>query len=449
VAKGDGKYKWATGGKVHSISRKEHEQRVKSQRMLGGQSLTAPPSAAQAIREATSAADLQFGPQVQAATQMQANVAPWFADHIARVAGYAQAARELNAPILAQAQAYQQGAAAQTPPGLGPGSAAGQQATQAAQGRQSLAQLGLDALNTNAQATQDYFGGQQAMAARQQPQVQLAADQTRANAESQRGAAVQGFLTTARQNAQNYAIARGGLKLNTDKAAADATNDAANVNNKAAAITQAAKDKKAARAVTKRGQDISQKNAQDRQAAQGAEINKYGYSNAQWSRFSPSHRQRVMEAYNEKSGKGKGTDDKEATKHAAAVHAATGKVENTITDIIGAWNSYVGKKTSPNPDKPVNPETNPERPLTDADIYALVTAKNKAWTPQLIHIARLRKDGKKLDQASIDYLHNSDPNFRIPREWLPGDQRRGVTHPLDKTGSKNNPPSRTGAGDFK
>jgi hypothetical protein len=37
----------------------------------------------------------------------------------------------------------------------------------------------------------------------------------------------------------------------------------------------------------------------------------------------------------------------------------------------------------------------------------------------MIHIALLRRVGKPLDQASIDYLHNLDPNIRIPKGWLP------------------------------
>jgi hypothetical protein len=47
-----------------------------------------------------------------------------------------------------------------------------------------------------------------------------AAAERTAGAKSQRDSAVTTFLTGARQNAQNYAIARGTLGLNTDKAAA-------------------------------------------------------------------------------------------------------------------------------------------------------------------------------------------------------------------------------------
>jgi hypothetical protein len=172
----------------------------------------------QAYREANAAANAQFGPQLQAAKQLQTNTEPWFRDYMARVAGYAQAAQAQAAPVLQQAQSYQQGAAAQTAPGLDPNSAAGQQAAQAASGRQALAQLGLDALNSQNTGTQDLFKGQQSIAARELPEAMTAAAQRTAGAQSQRNAAVTGFLTTARQNAQNYQIARGTLGLNTSKA---------------------------------------------------------------------------------------------------------------------------------------------------------------------------------------------------------------------------------------
>src|SRR4051812_11119968 len=97
---GDGKYQWNGGARVHSISQKVHDQRVEAQRTLGTQNLTDPPSAAQAITEAKSAADLKYGPQVQAAQQLQANVSPWFSDYMSRVAGYARAAQQMTNPVL-------------------------------------------------------------------------------------------------------------------------------------------------------------------------------------------------------------------------------------------------------------------------------------------------------------------------------------------------------------
>lgn len=214
---GAGKYQWATGGKVHNISQAQHNQNVNVQRTLGTNDLTAPPTGAQAIKEANASADMQYAPQIQAAQQLQTNLPGWYADYLARVAGYAKAANTMAAPVIAQAQAYQQNAGSQVPAGIDPNSVAGQQAAQAAQGRQALGQLGLDSLNTANQATQDYFGGQQQIASKELPQAQTAAGQQLASAQSQRGAAVSNYLTTARTQAENYAIARGTLGLNATK----------------------------------------------------------------------------------------------------------------------------------------------------------------------------------------------------------------------------------------
>jgi hypothetical protein len=115
-----GRYNWGDGrGKVHSIPLGQHKTDVKALHALGGNTnLTAPPTGVQAYREAQAAANAQFGPQVAAAKQLATNVAPWFNDFQARVAGYAKAANAQAQPVLGQATAYQQGAAAQLPPGL-------------------------------------------------------------------------------------------------------------------------------------------------------------------------------------------------------------------------------------------------------------------------------------------------------------------------------------------
>jgi hypothetical protein len=278
------KYAWGDGhGRVHSIPLKQHKTDVRAMHALGGSTdLTAPPSGVQAYREAQAAATAQFGPQVAAAKQQQTNIAPWFQDYMARVAGYAQAANQQAQPVLNQAQTYQQGAAAQTAPGLDPNSEAGQQSTQAAQGRQALAQLGLDALNTQNTATQNYLGGLGTVAAKELPRARTAAANALANAKSQRGAAVQNYLTTARQNAQNYQIAEGTLGLNTTKAAVDASlqrqtigertrHDQAGERNSAAA-TQAANQQ-----------------AQETGYGKGRPgLNKYGFTYDQWTAMSPA-----------------------------------------------------------------------------------------------------------------------------------------------------------------
>lgn len=419
-----GKYDWGRGGKVHSISKATHQQNVAAKQALGGSlDLTAPPTGVQAVTEANSAADLQYGPQVNAAKQLQANVNPWYTDYMARVAGYAQAARTQMAPVLAQATAYQEGAATQAPPGLDPTSAAGQQAAQAAAGRGALAQLGNDALNTNAQATQDYFGGQQAMAAKQLPDAQAQATTRLADAQSQRGAKVQEFLTGARQNAQNYQIARGTLNLNDAKAQADAADAAA-------VVTEKNRHNVASETNTANKTAAQQTAAANKQAAAGATPNKYGIPADQWNHWSTRHRQRTIDAFNAKGAQG--ANDKAAAKHASDVHAATGKVENTVTDIINTWDTFaktgqVDDTTKPLPDAagkaPNTPGWKPtykQRPPHPSEIKSQLAADHPTWSPQMIHIALLRSANppKPLDQASIDYLHNLGTDVRIPKGWL-------------------------------
>jgi hypothetical protein len=435
---GDGKYQWNGGARVHSISQKVHDQRVEAQRTLGTQNLTDPPSAAQAITEAKSAADLKYGPQVQAAQQLQANVSPWFSDYMSRVAGYARAAQQLNAPVLQQAQGYQQGAAAQLPPGLDPNSEAGQQAAQAAQGRQAIGQLGLDALNTNAQATQDYFGGQQGIAARELPQALAAAGQQVANAKSQRGEAVQGFLTDARQNAQNYAIARSTLAGNQANQANQNLIDAGYdpvTGKKQPAKPPSAGDKK-----TKAELDYFKEHGYwpptGPPTAPSTAPNKYGIAADQWAHWSTSHRQRVIDKFNQKNGSS-GTDDKAAAKHQGDVQAATGKVRNQITDITGYQQELIGQMGE-DPSKPKVKDASgkmvpQQRKITQADVDRAKIQKYGV----LAKIAIAVRDGKKLDQSEVEYLHNMDPNFRIPREWLPYD-------PSIQAGSRHDPKPTSG-----
>jgi hypothetical protein len=77
--------------------------------------------------------------------------------------------------VLGQAHGLPAGRRRAAAPGLDPNSDAGKQAAQAASGRQALSQLGLDALNTQNTAAQNYFGGQQTIAAKEQPAAQTAA----------------------------------------------------------------------------------------------------------------------------------------------------------------------------------------------------------------------------------------------------------------------------------
>lgn len=434
-----GRYQW-NGLGHHTISYGQHMANVATRNALGDTTdLTQPVTPQQAVREATAAADLQYGPQIQAAQQLQTNLPTWYSDYLARVAGYAKAAQGFAQPVINQASTAKTNENAAIPAGLDPNSPAGQAAAQAAAGRASLDQLGLDALNANNTATQDYFGAQQSTAQRELPQAQTAAAQALANAKTQRGAAVTAALNSERQNAQNYAIARGTLGLNAVKEsdAVTAASDAAKAKSKADDNTVITSGPFAGM-THKQVRDLDPTaSAQIRDAAKAPEKIMTsgpfaGMTQSQLGRHSQSFIQHKIDVYNE--GKGKGSTEKDAQKHVNDVHTATGKVQNTITDIIGKWDGYVGKTTD-DTTKPKDPKTGqyPPRKLTSDDIRALLQSQNKNWTPQLIHIALLRRVGKPLDQASIDYLHQMDPNIRIPRDWLkpqPKSSDPGYTPPL-------------------
>jgi hypothetical protein len=434
-----GKYAWGDGrGKVHSIPLATHKQNQQALRALGGSTdLTAPPSGTQAYREATAAANSQFGPQLQAARQLQTNVEPWFHDYMARVAGYAQAAQSQANPVLSQATAYQQGAAAQAPPGLDPNSEAGQQAAQAASGRQALAQLGLDALNTQNTATQDLFKGQGAVAARELPGAMTAAAQRTAGAKSQRDSAVTTFLTGARQNAQNYAIARGTLGLNTDKAAADAANTAAST-------AERTRHDKASETNTAAGT----KN----QATQGygpgrSGQNKYGFTYDEWTALSKQQQN------DWRSGKPKATKPTDqATQFGKDFYAQYGVKPATTHQIAGARSdlqrveSYVRELSNSGNDRntvgqlllqggKVQVGTDHGKP-----VYKTYPAQDGLWLSTALDIAyngfvskamqdRLHKAGFLVSQFGLPTKAPSLPKPAKPKP-LTGNPLTGAPNPL-------------------
>lgn len=360
--------------------------------------LTQVPTLREATVDAQRLADLQFGPQQQSLATQAASLDPWFQQYTQRVQGAQGAAQAQTQPVIAQAQGYQAQTGAQLPPGLDPSSPAYAQAQQAAQGRAAIAQLGVNALQTNAQATQDYFGGLATTAQRELPQAKMAVGAQQRDLESRRGDAVRTFLSDARTNAQNFGIANATLGLNTTKAAAD-TDIARGVD---PVTGKALPDPKAGE-----------------QAAKDADINKYGISNSEWRSMTNDQRQKIIRNFNKGTGSSGEKARKEAEKKAAAIKTSTGKVQVDVGNVIAKWDSYRGQQTD-DTSKPKLPDGSyPARNLTPSDIKRILGEK---YDPQLIHVSLLVRAGKALDQAAIDYLHSKDPNIRIPREWIRGKQ---------------------------
>jgi hypothetical protein len=131
------------------------------------------------------------------------------------------------------------------------------------------------------------------VAAKELPQAQTAAANALANAKSQRGAAVQNYLTTARQNAQNYQIAQGTLGLNTTKAAVDASIQQASVGERTRHDKAGERNSAAATKFAK------QRAQQTGYGAGRPGLNKYGFTYDQWTAMTPAAQTKA------RAGKGK------------------------------------------------------------------------------------------------------------------------------------------------
>jgi hypothetical protein len=378
-------YSWDGGPKTHTVPQAEHQQNVQAKGY--GIDLNAPATSPLTNRGvyglAQQAADLQYGPQIKAAQQMgQLNAPAWYQNYIDRATRAQAAATQYAAPVLQQAQQWAN-QPAQAAPGLDANSPYAAQSQQAAQSGSGLAKLGADVLGAVQNSTTGYLAGQQSAAARDLPQAQAFYGQQAAQLQGERGKAVAANYATGRQAEQNAEIAYGTLGLNTQKAADDA-----------AADVQTAKDKKAARVV-------SRKNTRDRITAQD---------------------QRSQEAADKAAAKEQAAKDKEAAKKKAAIDKATGKTRTKITDIIEYQQHLVGQMGE-DTSKPKDPVTlqYPRRKITQEDVDRAKRGKYGF----LGRIAIAIREGRPLDQRAVDYLHELDPNLRIPREWLQGKRSGG------------------------
>lgn len=398
-------YRWDGGAKVHTISQQQHDantQGMKNYGALPNSPLAGPPlTMGQGYGMATAAADRVYQPQIQAAQQTQANIAPWYQNYKTDSIASQDRARAYAAPMLATAQQGVTNAAA-TAPGLDPSSAQYATDQQAAQGRAALAQLGASSLGAVSTATDAYFGGQQNIAARDLPQTQAYAAGQVGSLQSQRGQAVTDELGKIRTGEQNYGIARSTLNLNTDKASADVD------------ISRGVDP------VTGKPLPADPVSASDKKTQADLDyFNKHGY----YPTTGPPKSTGPTAAE-------KKAAEKEKAKKATAIKKSTGGVKTKVTDLIAKWDGYKGQQTD-DTSKPMDPVTKqyPSRPVTPSDIKKILGAESKDNTPGLIHVMLLVRAGKPLDQQAIDYLHAKDPNIRVPREWLKGKKKAPLSRP--------------------
>lgn len=130
---------------------------------------------------------------------------------------------------------------------------------------------------------------------------------------------------------------------------------------------------------------------------------------------------------------GKAADKEKA--RIGGIRKATGSLKQDVTNLIGAWDSYAGQ-TNPQAnydpktmkDQPyLNPDGNPVsdpnhaaqvKPTADQVRSQLRKDLGKDFDEGKLHIALLIRGKKPLDAAAIQYI-KANPDWRIPREWLP------------------------------
>jgi hypothetical protein len=409
-AKTDG-YDWGDGRPVHTISIEQHNANkagVQNYGVRPDTPLDAPLTSQTAYQMAQAAANREYAPQLNAVKQLQTSVPVWYQNYINQAGTSQQAAQQYAQPILGQAQAGVENAKT-TAPGLDPSSPQYATEQQAAQGRSTMAQNSANYLAGVAAATNAYFGGQQNIAARDLPQVQAGLVQQYGQLASQREGAVTDEYGKIRTNEQNASIARSTLNLDTTKAAADVATDTAKIEQKDRDRRAKAKEKRET-------------------------PNKYGIPDAQWKKWSSSHRQRVIDAANKKSaGKTQAEKDaekaaKETEKKKTAIKKATSGIRTKVTDARSAWERYArarNPKTTPDPTTgdavPVmDPKT--KRPVMVGATPDQIKAQlhEDGYTETEIHVMLVLRGKKKLTPADVKRLKDQDPNIRIPREWLPG-----------------------------
>jgi hypothetical protein len=403
-------YDWGDGkGKKHTIPKSVHAQNVEAKGY--GIDLDAPVSQPLTTRQAygiaTAGADRQYGPQIQQSQTMERSVPEYFANYKADMARQQGAAQAYAQSVLAPAQTAMQ-AQPQLPPGLDANSPEAANAQQSAQAQQGMNTSSYSALGAIPVALNSYFAGAQTVADRDQPQAQAYYGQQTAGLKAQRGQAIAEGYGTTRTNEQNAQIAYGTLNVNRQRAVDTAT-----------AAAQAAKDKKAARVV-------SRKNTKDRTKSQQAkDDNKVitsgpyaGETNASVRAMSPAEKQKKQAAYD--AATHPGTKPADQAKQHAAIQAATGKTKNAITDIIDYRQSDIGGETD-DTTKPIKDVTGKPtgkydpRKVTQADIDAEKVSKYG----MLGRIAIAVRDGVPLTAEQVEYLHQRDKDFRVPSEWLP------------------------------
>jgi hypothetical protein len=394
------KYRWDGGPRRHTVSQQHHEQNLaaKSAGIDPRASLTAPLTAAQALQQASGSANAVYGPNLRAAQSLYDSAPSWYDNYRRQVAQQQQSSRTYAQSVLAPFQAAGQ-AAPQLPAGLASTSPEAQRAMQSAQAQQSLGQASYNALAAIPVASDAYFAGLQTSSVPDQRQAQTYLGQQVAGIQSDRAAKTAENFGNIRDAERNYRIAASTLDLNRSNSAFD--------NAVSVGIDPTT------------GKPLPTKPEKpEAPYTSGAFA---GLTPAQVRGLSGAARQKKIDAYNDVVHPPKPATTgltpaqqraaaKEREKHKTAVHAAVGKVRNKIADIMADWahggtvdvTDAMGNVTG-------------TRKATRSELRGALAEKyGSIWVGIMENV----RGKRPLTKEQIDYLHDQDPNFRIPREWV-------------------------------
>lgn len=276
-------YDWGDGkGKVHTRPKRTGPQleRAKDRKRLADPTyFSQPMTLGDVLREAGRADELRYGGvQGQLGLQQQ-QIPAWFQDYKNTILTPQQVQQQYQPAIQKQ-----EAVAQETAKPLGLEGQAGEQDQLAAKAREALANLGTSVLTNAQQADTTYFQNRQGVAQAAQLGAQTQNAQQIQDLARERGAFRDQYVTDARDRERAYGLdvrhqrnEDAAFGLDVQKARADVRTDRQKIR-----------------------ADAREKRRERKQ--EGQEVNKYGYTNEQWARFSPSHRQRIMRAQETEPG---------------------------------------------------------------------------------------------------------------------------------------------------
>lgn len=264
----------------------------------GGGSQPPAPSAHPLLDRANALANIRYGGAEQSLAQQGQAIAPWYQNYMNDVTAARTSSAQYAAPIQQAAQG-RANEAGQVAAGIDPNTPAGHDAALAAAARQALGEGLVTALQGASQVNDTYLAGRQAVAATSElgSQQQVAKDKTALAKE--KGAYVTSTVGDLKDKQRQQKLENQAFGIKAATAANSAASSAAQLNKYGYTDAEWAKLSDGER------NKIRNKTA----AGSGShpdlgKVNKYGYTDKQWRGFSVGKRQSIMKQFDKSNGSG-------------------------------------------------------------------------------------------------------------------------------------------------